>query len=282
MRRMNISSTLWHSLIILGGVVISMPLYFMFIFATRSKDSIFTFPPPILPGSFEQMIANYNSLLEMSNGLFWRAFWNSLYLSSVATITTLFFCSLAGFAFAMYEFKGKNLMFSIVIATQAIPQTLNLIPFYLVINLIGWINLPRALWVPGMASAFGIFLMRQYIHSAIPKELLDAARVDGSTEFGIYWRIILPLIRPALGTLGLVTFIGVWNEFVLQSLMFREQDTRTLQTLIRQMGGSVNSNNVDFGGLMMGSAITVLPLLLVFVFTARQLISGLTAGSVKS
>ena len=271
-----------YALIAVGGLLMIVPLYFMVIFATQSRATIFSFPPPLLPGSFEQIVSNYNALMEMSKGLFWRVFWNSFYLAGVATVTTVFFSSLAGYGFAMYDFKGKNWLFNIVVATQAIPSSLNLIPFYLVMNLIGWINQPKALWFPGIASAFGIFLTRQYIQSAIPRELLDAARVDGCTEFGIFWRIVLPLIRPALGTLGLISFIGVWNEFVLQSLIFRNNETRTLQTLIRAISGGTTATNVDYGGLMMGTAITVLPLLLLFILTSRQLIGGLTAGSVKS
>jgi multiple sugar transport system permease protein len=276
------ANALIYGLILFGGLLMAFPLYFMLVFATQSRETIFSFPPPLLPGSFEQIVSNYNALMEMTDGTFWRVFWNSFYLASMATITTLFFCSLAGFGFAMYDFKGKNALFAVVVATQAIPAALNLIPFYLVMNLIGWINQPKALWFPGMASAFGIFLTRQYIQSAIPRELMDAARVDGSTEFGMFWRIILPLIRPALGTLGLITFIGVWNEFVLQSLIFRNAETRTLQTLIRAISGGTTATNVDYGGLMMGTAITVLPLLIIFIFTSRQLITGLTAGSVKS
>ena len=271
-----------YALIALGGLLMIVPLYFMVIFATQSRATIFSFPPPLLPGSFEQIVSNYNALMEMSKGLFWRVFWNSFYLAGVATVTTVFFSSLAGYGFAMYEFRGKSWLFNIVVATQAIPSSLNLIPFYLVMNLIGWINQPKALWFPGIASAFGIFLTRQYIQSAIPRELLDAARVDGCTEFGIFWRIVLPLIRPALGTLGLISFIGVWNEFVLQSLIFRSNETRTLQTLIRAISGGTTATNVDYGGLMMGTAITVLPLLVLFILTSRQLIGGLTAGSVKS
>jgi multiple sugar transport system permease protein len=278
----NFGKFIIYALIVVGGLAMIFPLYFMLIFATQSRENIFSFPPPILPGSFEQILSNYNALIKMTDGLFWRVFYNSFYLASVATLSTLFFCSLAGFGFAMYEFKGKNFLFAFVVATQAIPAALNLIPFYLVMNLIGWINQPRALWLPGMASAFGIFLTRQYIQSAIPKELMDAARVDGSTEFGMFWRIILPLIRPALGTLGLITFIGVWNEFVLQSLIFRSPETRTLQTLIRAISGGTTATNVDYGGFMMGTAITVLPLLIIFIFTSRQLIGGLTAGSVKN
>ncbi len=271
-----------YTLIFIGGVLMIIPLYFMLIFATQSREVIFSFPPPMLPGSFEQIISNYNALMEMTKGLFWRVFWNSFYLASVATITTLFFSTLAGYGFAMYDFKGKNWIFNIVVATQAIPAALNLIPFFLIMNLIGWIDQPKALWFPGMASAFGIFLTRQYIQSAIPRELMDAARVDGCTEFGIFWRVILPLIRPALGTLGLISFIGVWNEYVLQSLILRNNETRTLQTLIRTISGGTTVTNIDYGGFMMGTAITVLPLLILFIFTSKQLISGLTAGSVKS
>ncbi len=282
MQKLTFGNALIYGLILFGGLLMILPLYFMLVFATQSRETIFSFPPPLTFGSFEQITSNYNALMTMTAGTFWRVFWNSFYLASIATVTTLFFCSLAGYGFAMYDFKGKNALFAVVVATQAIPSALNLIPFYLVMNLIGWINQPKALWFPGMASAFGIFLTRQYIQSAIPRELMDAARVDGCTEFGMFWRIILPLIRPALGTLGLITFIGVWNEFVLQSLIFRSAETRTLQTLIRAISGGTTATNVDYGGLMMGTAITVLPLLVIFILTSRQLISGLTAGSVKS
>ncbi len=282
MQKLTFGNALIYGLILFGGLLMILPLYFMLVFATQSRETIFSFPPPLTFGSFEQIVSNYNALMTMTAGTFWRVFWNSFYLASIATVTTIFFCSLAGYGFAMYDFKGKNALFAVVVATQAIPAALNLIPFYLVMNLIGWINQPKALWFPGMASAFGIFLTRQYIQSAIPRELMDAARVDGCTEFGMFWRIILPLIRPALGTLGLITFIGVWNEFVLQSLIFRSAETRTLQTLIRAISGGTTATNVDYGGLMMGTAITVLPLLIIFILTSRQLISGLTAGSVKS
>ncbi len=280
--KFSLANLILYPLIIVGGLLMVLPLYFMLVFATQSSVIIQSFPPPLVPGGFDQIVSNYNALMETTKGLFWRVFWNSSYLAGIATITTLFFSTLAGFGFGMYDFKGKNGLFLVVVATQAIPASLNLIPFFLIMNLIGWVDKPRALWFPGMASAFGIFLTRQYIQSAIPRELMDAARVDGCTEFGIFWRIILPLVRPALGTLGLLVFIGTWNEFVLQSLIFRTAETRTLQTLIRTISGGTTVTNVDYGGYMMGTALTVLPLLIIFVFTSKQLISGLTAGSVKS
>jgi multiple sugar transport system permease protein len=301
-RNSRVPSSLAAGIVVIGlGILIALPLYMMFVFATQPKDNIFRFPPPFFFG--DSLVHNYNALIAATDGLFWRTFWNSTYLSTVATVTQLFFCSLAGYAFAMYDFRGKDKMFTVLVATMAVPGALNLIPLYLVMSFLNawilpletaihsvapwfpsllWLGTPKALWFPGMAAAFGIFQMRQYIMSAIPRELVEAARMDGCTEFGIFWRIILPLSRPALGTLGLVTFIGTWNEFVVSSIFFRAKDTQTLQTMIRLISGGTTMTNVDFGGVMMGTALTVLPLLILFIFTSRQLIEGLTSGSVKT
>ena len=289
------------TIVIIGGLLMMLPLYMMFVFASHGKSDIFTFPPPFFFG--DSTIHNYNALITATEGRFWRIFWNSTYLSVVTTVTQLFFCSLAGYGFAMYEFKHKDKLFAILVATMAIPGSLNLIPFYLVLSFFNsvfapldtairsvlpwfpsllWIGSPKALWFPGMASAFGIFQMRQYILSAIPKELVEAARIDGCTEFQTYLKIILPLARPVLGTVGLVTFIGIWNEYVLSIIIFRTQETQTLQTLLRLIGGGGTNTNVDFGAVMMGVALTVLPLLILFILTSRQMIAGLTSGGVKT
>lgn len=197
----------------------------------------------------------------------------------MVTVTSLFFSSLAGFGFAMYEFRWRERLFGVVLATLLVPAILNLIPFYLLIYQIGLIDTPKALWVPGMASAVGIFMMRQYIVSAIPKELLDAARIDGCSEFQIYRRIVLPLIRPALGTLGLITFIGSWNRFADVNVIMRTQETKTLPVVLRTLQGATD---VEWGAIMAGTALLVAPLLLVFALAARQLMEGLTSGAVKN
>ena len=278
--RLNLPTLILYAAIIMGGVLVAIPFYFMMVFATQSRENIFSSPPPMWFG--DSIAHNYDALMTATKGNFWRYFWNSFYLAGMQTLTTLFFCSLGGFAFAVYTFRGRELLFSIVLATMAIPGALNLIPFFLVMSRLGWVGEPRALWVPGMVGAFGIFLLRQYISSAIPRDLVDAARVDGATEFAIFWRVVLPLCRPALATLGLVTFIGVWNEFVVSSVLLREGNSLTLQTALRAISGGTTATNVDWGGVMMGSAITVLPLIVLFVFTSRQLIDGLTAGAVKN
>lgn len=264
-----------YGLLVLGGMLTIAPFYFMLVFATHQRSEIFGFPPPIWFG--EHFLTNYQILVEKIP--FWRAYWNNFYLALMSTLTSLFFCSLAGFGFAMYQFRWREQLFALVMATLLIPAILNLVPFYLLIYQIGWINTPKALWVPAMAGALGIFMMRQYIISAIPKELVDAARIDGCSEFQIYWRIVLPLIRPALGTLGLITFIASWNRFADVNVIMRTQETKTLPVVLRTLQGATD---VEWGAIMAGTALLVAPLLLVFAIAARQLMEGLTSGAVKN
>jgi len=178
----------------------------------------------------------------------------------------------------MYNFRFRDGLFNVVLATLLIPNALNIVPFALIMQAFGWIDTPRALWVPGMAGAFGIFLMRQYIGSAIPRELVEAARIDGCSEFTIYRRIIVPLCGPAMATLGLVTFIASWNNFLGPLIIFRSAQTFTAPLALRSLQGLVNT---DWGALMLGVGLTVLPLLVVFALASRQLIAGLTAGATK-
>lgn len=263
-----------YLLLLLGGLLTLAPFFFMFVFATHDRSDIFQLPPPVWFGDHLQ--ENYRHLLERTP--FWRNLWNSLYLAVLTTGTTLFFCTLGGFGFAMYEFRGRDTLFGLLIATMLIPGTLNLVPYALIMQALGWIDTPRALWVPGMASAFGIFLMRQYIGTAIPRELIEAARIDGATEFGIFRRIILPLCGPAMATLGLVTFVQSWNSFLLPLIIFRSDATSTAPLALRSLQGIANT---DWGALMCGVALTVIPLLVLFALASRQLIEGLTSGALK-
>jgi multiple sugar transport system permease protein len=144
---------------------------------------------------------------------------------------------------------------------------------------LGWMDQPRALYIPGAVGALGIFLMRQYIESAIPRELIDAARIDGCGEFAIYWRIVLPLIGPALGTLGLITFISSWNNFIGPLIVIRDMEMYTIPLALRSLQGT---GQIPWGAISAGSAIAVLPLLALFMVASRRLIEGLTAGAVKS
>jgi multiple sugar transport system permease protein len=263
-----------YLIIILGAFSCLTPFYIMLVYGSHSVADIFSFPPPLWFG--DDFLTNLENLL--ATAPFWRNLWNSFYIAVMATFFTLFFCSLAGFAFAMYDFKGRETMFTIVLSTMLIPGFLNLVPFYLMMQAIGWIDRPIALYLPGAASAFGIFLMRQFIGSTVPRDLLEAARIDGASEFGLFWRIVIPLARPALGTLGLVTFIGAWNNYQGALVIMQSKETFTAQVALGALKGAFQT---DWGALFAGTVITVVPLLIIFSFTSKQLIEGLTAGSVK-
>lgn len=272
--RTSVARLALYLLLASAAAVTALPFYWMFVLASHDRSTIFRIPPPLWFG--DDVLDNYTRLLQAVP--FWRSAWNSVYASVMATLTTLFFCSLGGFGFAMYDFAGKEPLFAFLVSTLMIPGLLGIIPYYLVIKWLGWLNLPRALYVPGMASAFGIFLMRQYIASAIPGELLDAGRIDGLSEFRLYSDVVLPLIKPALGTLGIITFVGQWNNFLGALVVLKEREAYTLPLALRSLQGLIST---DWGALMLGTALSVLPLLVAFAIGSRRIIEGLTAGSLK-
>lgn len=265
-----------YAVVAVGALMMLAPFYFMFIFATHHNKEIFTVPPPLWFG--DALAANLKDLLTRLPH-FWKNLGWSFYIALMTTALNLFFCSLAGFAFAMYDFRYRELLFATVMSTLLLPSFIGMIPTVLVMDWLGWFNTPRALYVPGCAGALGIFMMRQYISSAIPRELIDAARIDGCGEFGLYWRIVLPLIGPALGTLGLVTFIGSWNNFIQPLIVMNDMEMYTVPLALRSLQGT---GQTPWGAISAGSAIAVLPLLVIFAFASRRLIEGLTAGAVKS
>ena len=269
-------ASLWmaYALVLAGMAIMLAPFYFMFVFASHSRTDIFNLPPPLWFGS--HLGENLRILTERIP--FWRNLGWSLYVSLASTALTLLFCSMAGFAFAAYQFRFKTALFGLVMGTMLIPTFMNMIPTFMIMDVLGWIDQHRALYIPGAASAFGIFMMRQFIESAVPRELLEAARLDGCGEFTLYLRVVLPLIKPALGTLGLVTFISSWNNFMGPLVVMRSLDQYTLPLALRSLQSPVNT---EWGALMLGSALATLPLLVLFFVSSRQLIAGLTTGAVK-
>lgn len=257
-----------------GALLMLAPFWFMFVFATHPRGEIFRLPPPAFFGS--ALLENLGILTQKLP--FWTNVGWSLYVALMSTGLTLLFCSMGGYAFARLEFRGKNALFGFVMGTMLLPTFMNMIPTFMVMDALGWIDQHRALYIPGAASAFGIFLVRQYAGSAIPRELVEAARMDGCSEWGIYWRIALPLLRPALGTLGLVTFIGSWNNFMAPLVVMRSTSHYTLPLALRTLQAP---SSTEWGALMAGSAIATLPLIVLFAISSRQLIAGLTAGAVK-
>ena len=263
-----------YAMVALGAVVMLLPFYFMFVFASHSRTEIFNLPPPLFFG--DSFLANMEILTTKIP--FWRSLGWSLYVGLASTALTLLFCSMGGYAFAMFDFRFKQPLFTLVMGTMLLPSFLGMIPSFMIMDAFGWIDQPRALYIPGAASAFGIFMMRQFITSAIPRELIEAARMDGCGELGIYWRIVLPLLKPAMGTLGLITFIASWNNFIGPLIVMRSPEMYTLPLALRSMQSPVNT---EWGAVMAGSAIATLPLLVLFAISSRRLIDGLTAGAVK-
>jgi len=265
-----------YAIVGIGALMMLGPFWFMFVFATHSNREILSLPPPIWFG--DKFFDNLDQLLR-SLPHFWKNVGWSFYVALMSTALNLFFCSLAGFAFAMYKFRFREPLFAFVMATMLLPSFVGMIPTALTMSWLEWMNQPRALYVPGAVGALGIFMMRQYIESAIPGELVDAARIDGCGEFAIYWRIVLPLIGPALGTLGLITFIGSWNNFIGPLIVIRDMEMYTVPLALRSLQGT---GQIPWGAIAAGSAIAVLPLLVLFMLASRRLIEGLTAGAVKT
>jgi multiple sugar transport system permease protein len=262
------------ALVLAGALLLVTPFWFTFVFASHTRSAIFDTPPPLWFGT--AAMSNLDLLVERLP--FWRNFGISVYVAVVTTALNLLLCSMGGFAFAVYEFRFKKQLFAVVLASMMLPAFLNMIPSFMVMQALGWIDQPRALYVPGAAGALGVFLMRQYIGSAIPRDLIDAARMVGCGEFRVFWSVVMPLLGPALGTLGLITFINSWNNFLAPLVVMRSVENYTLPLALRSMQ---SPNNTEWGALMVGSAIAMLPLLVAYFFSARRLVAGLTAGAVR-
>jgi len=208
-----------------------------------------------------------------------RNFTNSLIVSLAVTGLMLVTCSMAGYAFAKKQFWGKELIFTLLIGTMTIPGFVMLVPLFLLIIRLGWYNQLIGVIIPFSAGVFGIFLLRQFI-STIPDELLDAARIDGASELDIWWRIIIPLSKPALATLAIFTFQGNWNAFLWPLILLDSKDKWTLMLALVRYNQDIPMQ-VEWARLMAGVTVAVLPLMLIFLILQRYFFRGITLGAVK-
>ena len=252
------------------------PFYSMIVMSTHATPNIFALPPPLWFGN--NLAANFASMWSMVN--LPRAFFNSLIIAAGYTTAVLFFCSIAGYAFAIYRFPGRNALFTVLLITLMIPWTAGIIPWFVMMSRFGWIDTYWALIIPNSANAFGIFWMRQYCTNNVPSSLMEAAKIDGCSEWLIFFRIIAPVIKPAFAALGIMQFVGSWNDFMQPLLVLRSSDMRTLPLLLRWMQGDP-MRGVDVGAMMLASTLSILPLLIVFLCFSKMFMSGLTAGAIK-
>lgn len=262
--------------IALLAVLFLLPLYWMAVLATHTRSEVYQFPPPFFPGG--SLVENFSRLTAAVNAL--QALWNSFFVATASTILVLFFSSLAGYGFARYQqAPGHRWLFNIMLATIMIPTAAGIIPWFVEMKIFHWLNTYWPLIIPSAASAFGIFWMRQYIEEAIPFELYEAARLDGCSGWRVYWQIVVPLIGPGLAALAALTFLTSWNNFFIPLLVLNDQNLFTLPLALTSLDEVYAT---DVPAVMLGTAIGVLPILLMFVFTTRQFIAGLSNGAVKA
>lgn len=262
-------------LVLSGGALISIfPLYWMFVVASNDTSVMNQIPPRLIPG--QNFLEHARIVFERVP--FLRAMLNSFIVASSITVSVVFFSTLAGFAFAKLRFRGRGLLFAIIVGTMMVPVQLGVIPQYMIMARLGWINELQAVIVPGMVTAFGVFWMRQYISASIPNELLDAGRVDGCSTFGLFRYIVIPAVRPAASVLGLFTFMAAWNEFFWPLVVLRDPSRFTVQIALRQLNDAYVQ---DYGMVMAGTVMATLPVIILFAILGRQIIGGLMEGALK-
>jgi cellobiose transport system permease protein len=270
------ASPLTYVGLVIAVVLSAFPIVWSFIIASRGNDDVYAIPPPFLPGG--NFGANVSRLLANDDAAFLIGLTNSILVSSVVTLSVVFFSTLAGFALAKLRFRGANAMLLVIILTMMVPTQLGIIPLYILMVKIGWVGSLQAVIVPFLVKGFGVFMMRQYAASAVSDELIEAARIDGCTTLRIYWNVVLPALRPAAGVLGLLTFMETWNEFLWPYLVLTS-DTPTVQVSLKLL--ATGYYTTDYVQVFTGTALALVPLLLVFVVFGRQIIGGIMEGSVK-
>ena len=266
-------TVLVHAALIIGAVLTITPLLWMVSASFMPSGQANQFPPPLLPrdATFE----HYRVLFTRLNLA--RAAFNSALIATVVTAVSVVINSMAGYAFAKLAFRGRDRMFQLLIAALVIPAQVAMLPLFLQLKQMGLVNTYLGAMVPTLASIFGIFLIRQYA-LGIPDALLDAARMDGASEFRIYRAIVLPVIRPILVTLGIFTFMSSWNDFMWPLIVLTDNALYTLPVALANLTGE---HVQDTELMMAGSVLTVLPVLILFLMLQRYYVAGVVAGSVK-
>lgn len=272
-RKMHLKKALVYLFLVLISIAMVVPLLWMFSSAFKPKAEIFTYPPTLI--SKNPTIRNFFTLFEQRP--FDRNLFNSFFIAASSTILSLFFCTLAAFGFAKYQFPARELLFLFLIGTLIIPFHITMIPLYVLYRKIGWINKFWGLIFPGMANAFGIFFMRQYLIK-IPDDFLDAARIDGCSEIKIFLYIILPMAKPALTALGMIFFMSSWNNFLWPLIILKSKEMLTAVVALRGLSSGLR---VPYDLIMAGSVLIVVPLIVVFLILQKQFIAGITSGAIK-
>lgn len=262
-------------LVAIGALIVIFPVILIFLTAFKPDSEIIKFaglfPRQWTLGNFREILGNSE---EIPIG---RWLFNSLFISSCITVLVVTVDSLAAFGLARLNLPGGRILFSIILATLMVPGQIFLVPVYLMLNKLGWLDTPWALIVPAGCGAFGVFLLHQFF-LGIPRDLEDASEIDGCTRFGIYWRIVLPLAKPALATLAIFTFVGSWNDFLGPLIYLDSVDQYTLPVGIALFQ---TSYVIEYGLTLAASVLCTLPVLVVFMIFQRRIIEGIALTGLK-
>lgn len=256
------------------GLAMLVPFLWMIMTSLRTDAEAFAWPPRMI--SWPLRWENYPEAWKIAP--FGRFFLNSLIVSVCVTAGSLTVNSLAAFGFAKYEFRGRNALFLGLLATLMIPSQVTMIPSFLLLKQLAWLDTYTGLIVPGLAGAFGIFFLRQYMLT-IPDDYLDAARMDGASEYRIFGQIVVPLAKPAIATLGVFTFLGAWNDFLGPLIVVKSDDMRTLPLAISAL--SAGHYVMSWPLLMAGASFVVIPVLIVYFLAQRYFVDGIALGGLK-
>ncbi len=266
------TSGIYFALVLLALTMLA-PFLWMLSTSLMNELEVYRFPPALLPSSWKW--SNFTEALTLQP--FGRFLVNTLIVACASVIGQLLFCSMAAYAFARLRFVGRDRLFSLYLATMMIPAIVTIIPAFLIIAKFGWMNTYWALFAPTVSSAWGIFLLRQFFLT-IPRELEDAARVDGASEFAIFWKIIIPLSKPALATLAIFAFMGSWKDFLWPLIVTNRTDMRTVEVGIAMFSSMYQT---DWPHQMAAAVMVMIPIVLVFIFAQKYFVRGITLTGIK-
>lgn len=273
-RKISIPKLLIYTVLIVMAIVCFIPFLMMLVNATRSNEAIlsgFT----LIPGS--AIVENYQTMMNYIN--IWAGFKNSLIISVLVTLLSGYFSALTAYGFAFYVFKGKNAMFVFMLVMMMVPGQLGLIGFYELCKNLGILDTYIPLIIPAAASPFVVFFLRQYILTTLHPSLIEAARIDGASEFKIFHTIAIPIMMPAIATMSIFTFIGSWNNYIMPLVVLFSPEKFTLPVLMGFLKGSQVAQNL--GSMYLGIAISVVPIMVAFLFLSKYIVNSISAGSIK-
>ncbi|WP_344566366.1 carbohydrate ABC transporter permease [Streptomyces axinellae] len=262
-----------HAVLLVFTLGSLLPLLWTAIAASRDNQRLASTPPPFWFGGN----LGHNLRIAWSDANMGKALFNTVFVAGTISIGTVAFATLAGFAFAKLRFRGRNLLLVLVIGTMMVPPQLSVVPLFMAMAKLEWANQLQAVILPMLVSAFGVFFMRQYLISALPTELIEAARMDGAHSLRVVWHVVFPAARPAMAVLGMLTFVMAWNEF-FWPIIALTQDNPTVQVALTGLGrGYVPDQSVIMAGALLGT----LPLLVAFAVFGKQIVGGIMQGAVK-